>query len=135
MGRKRIIIITIIILIIIGVISFIYISKTNSMSFRNVEIYQKSTEMDSDYKKIKITDEQKKLLINYLKKEEFKEIKEEIKCPDIMPLYRYIISFDNYQISFDDNGCYIFMRDFKENNEIIIELTKELKNYVKEIAK
>ncbi len=68
-------------------------------------------------------------IINYLKKEQFKKV--ESNCA-IKSTYK--ISFDNVELSFDDNDCASYYKNNKTNENHYTNISSELKKYIINLA-
>lgn len=105
-------------------------NKTNG-NIGNVEVYKRTDLSSISKEKVNLTKEEETKIKSYLNKESLEESKKQLDC---MVLGKYTITFNSYEISFDDKKCASYLYDKEENKKIQVDISSRLRKYVIKIA-
>ncbi len=123
MKGKHILIFTVIALIIVAILLLkgfgIIGSKFN---YDNLRIYKNNSI-------ILLANHEDEKIVNYLKKENFKKVESSCTLKNT-----YKISFDNVELSFDDNDCASYYKNNKTKENHYTNISSEFKNYIINLA-
>lgn len=122
MKGKHIIILIVVAIIIIALLLKGFGIIGSKFNYDNLKVYK------NNYV-ILLANHADEKIINYLKKEQFKKVENNCAIKNT-----YKISFDNVELSFDDNDCASYYKNNKTNENHYTNISSELKKYIINLA-
>ena len=122
MKGKHIIILIVVTLIIIVLLLKGFGIIGSKFNYDNLKVYK------NNYVILLANHEDEKI-VNYLKKENFEKVESSCTLKNT-----YKISFDNVELSFDDNDCASYYKNNKTNENHYTNISSELKKYIINLA-
>lgn len=128
---KTFIIISVLSTILIVIATYSMLNK-DSIDFSNLKVEKRISYTTSDKEEIKLNEIAKTKLINLLKKQSLSETDNPVNC---IIIGMYQISFDNYIIWFDKEGCTAYLTNKKHNDNYQIDLLDDIKGLIMNLDK
>ena len=108
------------------------VSEQVDYDFSNLKVEKRISVTTSDKEEIKLNEIAKTKLINLLKKQSLSETDNPVDC-SVIGMYQ--ISFDNYIIWFDKDGCTAYLTNKKHNDNYQIDLLDDIKGLIMNLDK
>ena len=113
-------------------IKYLDVSEQVDYDFSNLKVEKRISVTTSDKEEIKLNEIAKTKLINLLKKQSLSETDNPVNC---IIIGMYQISFDNYIIWFDKDGCTAYLTNKKHNDNYQIDLLDDIKGLIMNLDK